>query len=233
MSGGGDLTALESSQAQYKTMMTGAAGGQQLQRYGVSRPRASQALGQGQDLNTLWQQYGTAGLGQRQQQSTFASRKGGVAGAGAGAGSLNTAAAANLNNQFVSYDYDYDYGGAAGGLGGAGAGNRRFGQYGNYDYSNYGGLGAGAGALNRGYGGGSGLGVGYGGYSPVSVVSGYGPGVCEDKGLNPALVLATLAGAGLAFFIIYRQITTGGKRNLNPSVTEFLDHAASLLWSGE
>ena len=72
-----------------------------------------------------------------------------------------------------------------------------------------------------------------GGYSPVSVVSGYGPSVCEDKGLNPFLVLATLAGAGLAFFIIYRQITTGGKRNLNPSVTEFFDQAASLLWSGE
>ena len=67
----------------------------------------------------------------------------------------------------------------------------------------------------------------------MSVVSGYGPSVCEDKGLNPFLVLAPLAGAGLAFFIIYRQITTGGKRNLNPSVTEFFDQAASLLWSGE
>ena len=67
----------------------------------------------------------------------------------------------------------------------------------------------------------------------MSVVSGYGPSVCEDKGLNPFLVLATLAGAGLAFFIIYRQITTGGKRNLNPSVTEFFDQAACLVWSGK
>ena len=64
-------------------------------------------------------------------------------------------------------------------------------------------------------------------------MSGYGPGVCEDKGLNPALVLATVAGAALAFFVIYQRVTSGGKRNLNPTVNEFLEHISSLAWTGE
>lgn len=156
-------------------------------------------------LNKLWYQYGLNG----QQQSGYSSRLGEAA-AGAGNGALGAGGGS------INYDYDYpDYG----------ASNRRYGQYGGfYDYG------------SRSYGGaGSGLGVGYGsgGYSPVSVVSGYGPGVCEDKGLNPFLVLATLAGAGLAFFIIYRQITTGGKRNLDPTLNEFFNHATMLLWSGK
>merc|ERR1711997_7350 len=68
------------------------------------------------------------------------------------------------------------------------------------------------------------------GYSAINVVSGYGPGVCEDRGLNPILVLATLAGAALAFFIIYRQVTSGGKRTINPTVNEFLEHISNLFW---
>ena len=220
-----DLSAMESRVSevpQYKSMMSLGQGRQQL---GQSRLQAGATA---ESLNNLWQRYGQAMGGQASAnsggQSSFSGRKGALA--------ANTQAGAGAGNQFVSYDYDYDYGGAgaAAGAGGlAGAGNRRFSQY--YDYGNYGGVagsrqygGSGAGQLGQGYGG---------GYSPVSVVSGYGPSVCEDKGLNPFLVLATLAGAGLAFFIIYRQITTGGKRNLNPSVTEFFDQAASLLWSGE
>ena len=216
----GDLSAMESrlsESPQYKSMMTLG----QARQHGLGQSRLQ---GQAESLNNLWYRYGQGTGGQAPGnsggQSSFSGRKGALAGG-------NTQAGAG--NQFVSYDYDYDYGagGGAGAGGLAGAGNRRFSQY--YDYNNYGG-----GLAGSRQHGGSGLGVGYGGgYSPVSVVSGYGPGVCEDQGLNPFLVLATLAGAGLAFFIIYRQITTGGKRNLNPSVTEFLDHGASLLWSGE
>ena len=217
----GDLSATESrlSEApQYKTMMSL---GARQQLLGQSRLQAGAASAE--SLNNLWHRYGQqAALSNSGGQNTFSGRKGALA--------ASTQAGAGAGNQFVSYDYDYDYGGAAGAGGLAGAGNRRFSQY--YDYGNYGGQ---AGSRQYGAGvGGSGLGQAYGGgYSPVSVVSGYGPSVCEDKGLNPFLVLATLAGAGLAFFIIYRQITTGGKRNLNPSVTEFFDQAASLLWSGE
>ena len=214
-----DLSAMESRLSevpQYKSMMS-----QGRQQLGQSRLQAGAGA---ESLNNLWHRYGQ-GLASSGGQNSFSGRKGALA--------ANTQAGAGAGNQFVSYDYDYDYGAGAGagaGAGGlAGAGNRRFSQY--YDYSNYGGLagsrqygGSGQGQLGQGYGG---------GYSPVGVVSGYGPSVCEDKGLNPFLVLATLAGAGLAFFIIYRQITTGGKRNLNPSVTEFFDQAASLLWSGE
>merc|ERR1719430_2822915 len=88
--------------------------------------------------------------------------------------------------------------------------------------------------MNRNLGGSGGGYGGYGasGYSPVNVVSGYGPGVSEDKGLNPALVLATIAGAALAFFVIYRQVTSGGKRNLNPTVNDFVEHLTNLVWSG-
>ena len=110
------------------------------------------------------------------------------------------------------------------GYGGYGGANRNYGA---------------SGGANRNYGGsGGGAGGGYGGYastgySPVNVVSGYGPGVCEDKGLNPALVLATVAGAALAFFVIYRQVTSGGKRNLNPTVNDFVEHIANVVWTGE
>ena len=96
--------------------------------------------------------------------------------------------------------------------------------------SGFGNFGAGNVGLGRnsGYGG-----SGPSGYSAINVVSGYGPGVCEDRGLNPILVLATLAGAGLAFFIIFRQVTGGGKRTINPTVNEFLEHISNLFWSGK
>ena len=236
---GGDLEAMESrvgvggvsDAPQYKTMMSTMGAGAGQQRYGQSRLR-----GGAESLNNLWYQYGLAANNGQMGQNTFASRKG-VAAGGAGGGS-NAGAGLGASNQFVSYDYDYgDYGAAAGGGGATnlgGAANRRFSQYANYDYPNYGGLSRGYGASGAGAGGVSGLGVGYGGgYSPVSVVSGYGPSVCEDKGLNPALVLATLAGAALAFFIIYRQITQGGKRNLSPTANDFIEHVSNLVWSGK
>ena len=178
------------------------------------------------NLNNLWLQYG------QNQALQYNSRK------GLGSGSDQSTTSGQLGAAYPDYDYaDYDYnlgGGFSGGL----AANRRqgglgglggLGGYGNLGQWDYAGS-----ALNRQYGG-SGLGVGYGGagYSPVSLVSGYGPGVCEDKGLNPFLVLATVAGAALAFFVIYRQITTGGKRNLNPTANEFFEHVSSLVWSGE
>ena len=175
-------------------------------------------------LNNLWLQYG----------NNLYNRK------GVGSGSEQAATSSQLGAAYPDYDYaDYDYN-LAGGLSGGLAANRRqglgglgglggqggYGNIGQWDYAGSG--------LSRQYGG-SGLGVGYGGagYSPVSLVSGYGPGVCEDKGLNPFLVLATVAGAALAFFVIYRQITTGGKRNLNPTANEFFEHFSSLVWSGE
>ena len=212
----GDLQAVESRQVseatQYKSLMQGGAA-----RLGQTRLGAVTDS----DLNNLWLQYG---------QNMYNSRKGVTAG---------TAEQAASSSQSLGavYDYDYDYGdysnvggSLSGGQGLAGSRRLGLGGYGNIgllDYTR--GLG-----LGRQYGG-SGLGVGYsgGGYSPVSVVSGYGPGVCEDKGLNPFLVLATVAGAALAFFVIYRQITTGGKRNLSPTANEFFEHFSSLVWSGE
>ena len=209
-----DLQAVESRQVSeagdYKSLLQG------------SGPRLGQTrLGSdSSNLNNLWLQYGQNMYG----QNMYNSRKG----VGAATGEQTASSSESLG---AAYDYDYDYGDYSN-LGGSLAGSRRLGLagYGNVglmDYSR--GLG-----LGRQYGG-SGLGVGYGGggYSPVSVVSGYGPGVCEDKGLNPFLVLATVAGAALAFFVIYRQITTGGKRNLNPTANEFLEHFSSLVWSGE
>ena len=207
-----DLQAVESRQVSeagdYKSLMQGAA------------PRLGQTrLGTPTDssnLNNLWLQYG---------QNMYNSR------AGLGASSAEQTASTS-HNLGAAYDYDYDYADYSN-LGGSLAGSRRqgLGGYGNIGLLDYNTRGLG---LSRQYGG-SGLGVGYGGggYSPVSVVSGYGPGVCEDKGLNPFLVLATVAGAALAFFVIYRQITTGGKRNLSPTANEFFEHFSSLVWSGE
>lgn len=205
-----DLQAVESRQVSeagdYKSLLQGSAA-----RLGQTRLGSADSS----NLNNLWLQYG---------QNMYNSRKG----VGAATGEQSASSSQSLG---AAYDYDYDYGDYSN-LGGSLAGSRRLGLggYGNVGLMDYNrGLG-----LGRQYGG-SGLGVGYGGggYSPVSVVSGYGPGVCEDKGLNPFLVLATVAGAALAFFVIYRQITTGGKRNLNPTANEFLEHFSSLVWSGE
>ena len=157
-------------------------------------------------------------------------------------------------NQIPAYTDYQDYGGVgASGVGSYGTANRRnqgfsgYGNYGNYGNVNrglgfssprsLGGVGASGfgnyGAGNVGLGRNSGYGGSGSGYSPINVVSGYGPGVCEDRGLNPILVLATLAGAALAFFIIYRQVTSGGKRTINPTVNEFLEHISNLFWSGK
>ena len=220
-----DLEAVESrllSEApEYKTLMqAGGAGG--AARLGQTRLGAAT-----NNLNNLWlqygQQYGQQYGGQYGGQNMYNSRK------GAGSGSEQAATSSELGAAYSDYDYaDYDYN-----LGGLAA-NRRQGQGGLGGYGNIGQWDYAGAGLSRQYGG-SGLGVGYGGsgYSPVSLVSGYGPGVCEDKGLNPFLVLATVAGAALAFFVIYRQITTGGKRNLNPTANEFFEHFSSLVWSGE
>ena len=48
------------------------------------------------------------------------------------------------------------------------------------------------------------------GYSPVSVVSGYGQSTTEcDKGLNPLLTLITLAGAALGGYLVFNKLTAG------------------------
>ena len=205
----------------YRNMML-AKQAQQQQTLGQSRQRGSQG-----------------GLG----QNSFSQRSGGVAG-------LTDSAA----NQIPAYTDYQDYGGVgASGVGSYGTANRRnqgfsgYGNYGNYGNVNrglgfssprsLGGVGASGfgnyGAGNVGLGRNSGYGGSGSGYSPINVVSGYGPGVCEDRGLNPILVLATLAGAALAFFIIYRQVTSGGKRTINPTVNEFLEHISNLFWSGK
>ena len=176
-------------------------------------------------------------LGQSAAKAGFANRVGaakGVAGAAAGGGVGATGLGGSL---------DYDYGGAGIGASAGLAANRRNGM-------GYGGGGAGSG-FGGGYGGGGGFGgagsgygmaaanrgSGYGGgggYQPINYLgSGYGQ-VCEDNGLNPALVLATVAGAAVAFAVIYRQVTVG--RSLKsgpPSSNEIFEYFANLVWMGE
>ena len=187
------------------------------QQQSLNRP-----LGQSrvrQQAGSLWTGQQTAGL---QGGLPSGGRQAGLQGGLQNRAGLQGAAASP-----ALYDYDYpDYSSGPGRRFGGGLGD-----YGGGGMYGYGGYGGGAG---RGYGGsGAGYGASGGGYSPVSVVSGYGPGVCQDQGLNPFLVLATVAGAGLAFFLIYRQITTGGKRNLRPGANDFVEHISNLIWSGE
>jgi hypothetical protein len=173
-----------------------------------------------------------------------ADKAGGIVAGGNAA--VGTTGAAAGSDGLLAADYD-DYGGmmtgpvvnnrrtAAAGLGGSYGNNLGLSGYG----IGGGGAGGTTGILNRGYGGGSGYGgSGYGGgggYAPVNLASGYGPGVCEDKGLNPALVLATLAAAAVAFAVIYRQVTGGGRKFKKPptSVQDYVDIVADLIWSGE
>ena len=173
-----------------------------------------------------------------------ANKAGGVlAGSNAAAAALGaTGGGAAGGGGMLSTDYD-DYGGATAPA--TLVNNRRTAtNYAdNLGLSGYGGGGGTTGLLNRGYGGGVGSGYGGGGsgygggggYSPVNLASGYGPGVCEDKGLSPALVLATLAAAAVAFAVIYRQITSGGRKFKKPptSVQDYVDILADLIWSGE
>jgi hypothetical protein len=170
-----------------------------------------------------------------------ADKAGGIVAGGDAA--VGTTGAAAGSDGLLAADYD-DYGGM---MTGPVVNNRRtaaagLGSYGNnLGLSGYGGGGGTTGILNRGYGGGSGYGgggSGYGGgggYAPVNLASGYGPGVCEDKGLNPALVLATLAAAAVAFAVIYRQVTGGGRKFKKPPTTvqDYVDVVADLIWSGE
>ena len=115
-----------------------------------------------------------------------------------------------------------------------------YGSYLNYDYGTTGGSGVrrsngltsgagfgltGLGAKTSGYGGGS------SGYSPISVVSNYGPGACEDEGLNPALVLATLAGAAVAFYLIYTKLTGITGRKIQTD--NIVPYIASLVLAGK
>ena len=70
---------------------------------------------------------------------------------------------------------------------------------------------------------------GYGGYEPTSVVSGYGYGPSQQckTGLNPLLVLLTLAAAAAGFYFLYTKVTkiTGRKKrdliNLDP-ISDFV-----------
>ena len=69
---------------------------------------------------------------------------------------------------------------------------------------------------------------GYGGYEPTSVVSGYGYGPSQQckTGLNPLLVLLTLAAAAAGFYFLYTKVTkiAGRKRRdleLDP-ISEFV-----------
>lgn len=138
----------------------------------------------------------------------------------------NAAGAAGTGLSNLDYDYNISE-----------TPNRRFSSPGASGYGNVGLTGAGGygttGLTRNGYGGGgSGYGSGYG-YTPVSYGTDYAT-TCEDKGLNPALVLATLAGAAVAFALIYRQITIG--RSLKsgpPTPKQFLDYLAEAVWSGK
>lgn len=138
----------------------------------------------------------------------------------------NVAGAAGTGLSNLDYDYNISE-----------TPNRRFSSPGVSGYGNVGLTGAGGygttGLTRNGYGGGgSGYGSGYG-YTPVSYGTDYAT-TCEDKGLNPALVLATLAGAAVAFALIYRQVTIG--RSLKsgpPTPKQLLDYLADAVWSGK
>ena len=136
----------------------------------------------------------------------FAQRSGnmGVGNTAAGGGNSNGQAAAtsaaggggDLDNASTRQ--------IANGIGVSGYGAGMGGGYGGYG----GGFGGGNAGLER-FGGGSGYG---GGGVPINVLgSGYGA-VCEDSGLNPSLVLATLVGSVVAFAVLFRQLTVSRRR---------------------
>jgi hypothetical protein len=103
-----------------------------------------------------------------------------------------------------------------------------------------GGLGL-TGLNNRGQGllglGSSGYGGGHsdGGYEPTSVVSGYGYGPSQQckTGLNPLLVLLTLAAAAAGFYFIYTKLTSIAGRKKREAGDSFdLDWLADVVFTG-
>ncbi len=87
---------------------------------------------------------------------------------------------------------------------------------------------------SSGYGGGhSGYGSGHSGYGgPVSVVSGYGPSQQCESGLNPLVVLLTLAGAAIGFYFIYIKLTMSGGRTFGGTGGNLVDSVADIMWIG-
>ena len=164
-------------------------------------------------------------LGQNRLGQSIARQPGNSLLQRAGAEGVN-AVGANAVGGTGSANFDYDYSASQ-------VPNRRFSNGGLSSYSNVGMTGAGGygttGLTRNGYGG---SGSGYG-YTPVSYATDYAT-TCEDKGLNPALVLATLAGAAVAFALIYRQVTIGRSLKAGPpTAKQFIDYLSDAVWSGE
>ena len=159
------------------------------------------------------------GFGQRAGLATSGVGGGGAVGGGGGVvggggGGLNQAAA----GQYLDYA---DYGG--GGVASAGLANRRYG---------------GGGMMTRSSGYGSG-GRGYGHQNVNFLSEAYG--MCEDEGLNPALVLATLAGAAVAFLVLFNQVGGFGRKKRSalkysaglPSASELIEYLSSAAYVGK
>ena len=157
------------------------------------------------------------GFGQRAGLATSGGGAvaGGGGGVGGGGGGLNQAAA----GQYLDYA---DYGG--GGVATGGLANRRRG---------------GGGMMTRSSGYGSGGGGGYGHQNVNFLSEAYG--MCEDEGLNPALVLATLAGAAVAFLVLFNQVGGFGRKKRSalkysaglPSASEFIEYLSSAAYVGK
>ena len=187
---------------------------------------------------------GTDGVGGSAAGNVVATANGQVAGAAGDA--LNQAA----------NSLDYDYSGisvnpanrriAGGGIGISGYGGG-VGATGGYNRGGAYGVGSGAGGMafdrSSGYGGHSGgghSGGGYGSYTPINVISSGAGAVCEDEGLNPALVLGTLVGSALAFAVLFRQVTGGGRKrrefpaedSISDGFDNTIEYVADLLWQG-
>jgi len=135
--------------------------------------------------------------------------------------------------------------GAGAGAAGAGAGAAGAGTLSATDLTGAGGsLGTTGltGLNNRGQGllglGSSGYGVGHSGigYEPTSVVSGYGYGPSQQckTGLNPLLVLLTLAAAAAGFYFLYTKVTgIAGRKKRELLLGQYgLDSIADSVFTG-
>ncbi len=89
---------------------------------------------------------------------------------------------------------------------------------------------SGYGHSGGGYGHSGGGHSGYG--APVNVVSGYGPSQQCESGLNPLIVLLTLAGAAIGFYFIYIKLTMSGGRTFGGTGGNIVDTVADVLWIG-